>query len=98
MAILWAEHVTLNTAKEENGVFEQVRDVFSEEEIIELTLMSGFFNLFNRFTDSLHIPVESGDEVAKIKRSVHLDPEKVRGYLATMVEQWPKVIPGPNED
>ena len=54
MAILWAEHVTLNTAKEDNGVFERVRAVFSEEEIIELTLMSGFFNLFNRLTDSLH--------------------------------------------
>ena len=49
MAILWAEHVTLNTAKENNGVFEQVRKEFSEEEIIELTLMSGFFNLFKNF-------------------------------------------------
>ena len=55
MAILWAEHVTMNTAKEDNGVFEQVRQEFSEEEVIELTLMSGFFNLFNRLTDSLHI-------------------------------------------
>ena len=43
MAILWAEHTTLNTAKENNGVFEKVREEFSEEEIIELTLMSGFF-------------------------------------------------------
>ena len=54
MAILWAEHVTLNTAKEENGVFEQVREEFSEEEVVELTLMSGFFNLFNRL--ELHLP------------------------------------------
>lgn len=98
MAILWAEHVTLNTAKEDNGVFDRIRKVFSEEEIVELTLMSGFFNLFNRFTDSLHIPVESGEEVAKIKRSIHLDPDKVRQYLTTMVEQWPSAIPGPNED
>ena len=42
MAILWAEHVTLNTAKEDNGVFERVRQEFSGEEVIELTLMSGF--------------------------------------------------------
>lgn len=98
MAVLWAEHVTLNTAKEDNGVFERVREVFSEEEIIELTLMSGYFNLFNRFTDSLHIPVESQDEVDKIKRSVHLDPGKVHAYLKTVVDQWPTEIPGPNED
>ena len=95
MAILWAEHVTLNTAKDDNGVFEQVRREFSEEEIIELTLMSGFFNLFNRLTDSLHIPVEDQGEVDKIKRSVHLDPEKLRRYLATLVDQWPADIPGP---
>ena len=98
MAILWAEHVTLNTAKEDNGVFEQVRKEFSEEEIIELTLMSGFFNLFNRFMDSLQIPIESQDDVDKIKRSVNLDPAKVYDYLDKIVKSWPKDIPGPNPD
>jgi len=98
MAILWAEHVTLNTAKEDNGVFERVRAEFSEEEIIELTMMSSFFNLFNRITDSLHIPVEDQSEVDKIKRSVHLDPEKVKTYLSSVVEQWPSVVPEPNKD
>ena len=98
MAILWAEHVTLNTAKENNGVFEQVRKEFSEEEIIELTLMSGFFNLFNRFMDSLQIPIESQDDVDKIKRSVNLDPAKIYDYLDKIVKSWPKDIPGPNPD
>ena len=98
MAILWAEHVTLNTAKENNGVLEQVRKEFSEEEIIELTLMSGFFNLFNRFMDSLQIPIESQDDVDKIKRSVNLDPAKIYDYLDKIVKSWPKDIPGPNPD
>ena len=98
MAILWAEHVTLNTAKEDNGVFEQVRKEFSEEEVIELTLMSGFFNLFNRFMDSLRIPIEGREEVDKIKRSVHLDPDKVHAYLDSIVSTWPTDIPGPNPD
>ncbi len=98
MAILWAEHITLNTAKEDNGVFEKVRNQFSEVEIIELTLMSGFFNFFNRFTDSLKIPVENQEEVDKIKRSVHLDPVKVLNYLDTTVRNWPSDIPDPNPD
>ena len=98
MAILWAEHVTLNTAKEENGVFEQVREEFSEEEVIELTLMSGFFNLFNRLTDSLHIPIENQAEVDKIKRSVNLDPAKVKTYLGMLVNDWPTDVQGPNPD
>ena len=98
MAILWAEHTTLNTAKENNGVFEKVREEFSEEEIIELTLMSGVFNLFNRLMDSLQVPLETQGEVDKIKRSVQLDPIKVHNYLKTVVETWPSEIPGPNSD
>ena len=98
MAILWAEHVTLNTAKEDNGVFEKVRKEYSEEEVIELTLMSGFFNLFNRLMDSLGIPLEEKTEVDKIKRSVHLDPAKVHTYLDTIVSTWPAYIRGPNPD
>jgi len=98
MAILWAEHTTLNTAKEDNGVFEKVREEFSEEEIIELTLMSGFFNLFNRLMDSLQVPLETQGEVDKIKRSVQLDPIKVHNYLKTVVETWPSDIPGPNSN
>ena len=98
MAILWAEHITLNTAKEENGVFEKVREEFSEEEIIELTLMSGLFNLFNRLMDSLKIPLESQEEVDKIRRSVQLDPNKVQNYLKTIVDTWPSNVPSPNAD
>ncbi|MEK9678723.1 MAG: hypothetical protein VW169_10075 [Rhodospirillaceae bacterium] len=98
MAILWAEHITLNTAKEDNGVFERVREEFTEEEVIELTLMSGYFNLFNRITDSLQVPIEEQGEVDKIKRSVNLDPEKLRFYMKTMLDSWPSAIPGPNPD
>jgi len=98
MAVLWAEHVTLNTAKQDNGVFESVRRHFSEEEIIELTLMSGFFNLFNRFMDSLKIPLEEQGEVDKIKRSVHLEPKKLRDYLRSIIELWPARIGDVNRD
>ena len=72
------EHVTRNTARAREDVFEEVRRRFSEVEIVELTLMSG---LFNRFTDSLRLPVEEQSEVDKIKRSVRLAPEKVRACL-----------------
>ncbi len=80
-AALWAEHVTRNTARACEDVFEEVRRRFSEAEIVELTLVSGLFNLFNRFTDSLRLPVEEQGEVDKIKRSVRLEPEKVRACL-----------------
>ena len=95
---MWATHVTLNTAKEDNGIYEQVRKQFDEQETVELTLICSFFNFFNRLMDSLKVPVEKNDEVDKIKNSVHLNPEKVKNYLATIVENWPARFPKPNSD
>ena len=97
-AVLWAEHVTKNTARARDDVFDQVRAEFSEDELIELTLVSAYFNFFNRITDSLKIPIESQDEVDLIKGSVYLDPENVRSYVETLVQTWPENIPGPSDD
>jgi len=94
-AVLWAEHVTRNTARSRDDVYEEVAREFDEPEIVDLTLMCGFFNMFNRFMDSLHIPVEDETEVDKIKRSVQVDPENVRGYLQTLLDEWPDEFPEP---
>jgi len=66
--------------------------------MVDLTLIACFFNMFNRLTDSLGIPVEEQGEIDKIKKSVRLDPEKVKKYLATTVENWPESFPEPNPD
>ena len=60
--------------------------------------MSAFFNLFNRVTDSLGVPLESSDEVDLIKRSVHLDPNKVTHYLRRVADEWPEDTPPPVPD
>jgi hypothetical protein len=97
-AVLWAEHVTRNTAKSRDDVYEQVRAHFDEAEIVELTLMSGFFNMFNRFMDSLRIDLEVQGEVDKIKRSLDLDPDKLKAYLETVIRDWPGSFPNPVDD
>ncbi|MBT3990214.1 MAG: carboxymuconolactone decarboxylase family protein [Rhodospirillaceae bacterium] len=97
-AILWADHVTRNTAKEDNGVYDKVREQFDEQEMVDLTLICSFFNFFNRVMDSLDVPVEIQGEVDKIKSSVRLDPEKVKSYLSTTVDNWPAKFPEPNPD
>lgn len=97
-AVLWAEHVTRNTARSRDDVFEIVKQEFNEAEIVDLTLICSYFNMFNRITDSLKMPVEIQSEVDKIKASVNLDPAKVKAYLATVVAQWPSSFPAPNPD
>lgn len=97
-AVLWAEHVTLNTARDRDDVFEEVAEHFNEAEIVELTLMSGLFAMFNRLMDSLKIPIEPQREVDKIRESLHLDPGRVKTYYETVVETWPKSFPEPSAD
>jgi hypothetical protein len=97
-AVLWAEHVTRNTARERDDIFASVRQEFSEEEVVELTMISGLFNFFNRFMDSLHIPLEPQEEVNKIKKSVRLEPAKLHAYLDAMLGDWPEDFPEPASD
>ena len=52
-AILWAEHVTLNTARQRDDVYEIVHKEYDDAEVVELTMAICYFNLNNRFVDSL---------------------------------------------
>ncbi|MGY9001887.1 MAG: carboxymuconolactone decarboxylase family protein [Rhodospirillales bacterium] len=97
-AVLWAEHVTKNTARSRDDIYEAVRAQFSEAEMVELTMMSGMFNFYNRFMDSLGVPLELQDDIDKIKRSVDLDPSRVKAYLQTLIDNWPDEFPTPNKD
>ncbi len=59
-AIRWAEALTQFEAKHDDAAFARLKEHFSDAEIVELTLASGIFNFFNRFTDPMHIPLEAG--------------------------------------
>ena len=94
-AVLWAEHVTLNTAKDRDDVYEIVRKEFSDPELVELTAATALFNLSNRVQDSLRFPIEEESEVNKIKTSIHTDPQKLKAYLQRVVDDWPDEMPEP---
>jgi hypothetical protein len=94
-AVLWAEHVTKNTARSRDDVFEEVRRHFSDAEIVDLTLICAYFNMNNRFQDSLRIPLEEQEEVDKIKKSVRLNTGALRSYLGAILRDWPDEFPEP---
>jgi hypothetical protein len=96
-AVLWADHVTRNTAKRRNDVFEQVKAQFSEPEILELTLVYGMFNMLNRVADSLHIDI-TDHYVDRIAGSQRTDPEVLRGYVQNLLDTWPERLPEPSKD
>ena len=98
-AVLWAEHVTKNTARSRDDVFEKVRSVFSEAEIVELTFASGYFNMRNRFNDSLQIPIEPHEGDGQIKqKTLSVNTDKLKAYLQYVVDNWPEEFPKPNPD
>ena len=89
-AVQWAEAVTLNTASKRDDLFADMKRLFSEAEIVELTMVSAMFNMINRINDSLQVPIEEQDEINLIKRSLKLDPAKLQSYSAWVAEFWPE--------
>src|ERR1035437_5463787 len=58
-AVQWAEAVTLNTAAKRNELFAVMKRLFTDAEIVELTMVSAMFNMINRLNDSLQVPIEN---------------------------------------
>ncbi len=87
-AVLWAEHVTRNTAQKRDDVYEQVKAQFSDAEIVELTLICAMFNMINRVNDALDITIEEQPEIDKIQGSLVLDPQKMSDYLHWLADNW----------
>jgi alkylhydroperoxidase family enzyme len=57
-AIAWAEAMTLNTAKRDDTAWNELRRLFSDAEIVEISLASGMFNMINRLNDSFRTELE----------------------------------------
>jgi alkylhydroperoxidase family enzyme len=96
-AVLWAEHVTRNTARDRDDVFQHMRSLFSEPEILELTLVSAHWNMSNRTMNALHMDITHPD-VEKIRGSFRANPDNVKKYLEAILENWPDEFPVPSKD
>ncbi len=89
-ALQWAEALTLNTAAKRDDLFATMKRLFTDAEIVELTMVSAMFNMINRLNDSLQVPIEQQDEIGLIKRSLNLDPAKLQAYVAWVAQIWPE--------
>ncbi len=73
----WTEAVTRNTAEEDDEAFAALKEHYSDAEVAELTLMSGLFNMWNRFTRAMHIELEPAEErqlTACLARTTPISP------------------------
>lgn len=57
--LAWSEAMTLNTAKRDHAVWEELRRLFSDAEIVEISMACAMFNMINRLNDSFCTELES---------------------------------------
>src|SRR5262249_60998933 len=57
--IAWAEAVTRNTAKSDRALWDTMKRLFSDAEIVEITLASAMFNMINRLNDTFWTELET---------------------------------------
>ena len=84
-AIAWAECLTLQTYRERPQVMEELKRHFNDSQIVEITMVSGFFNFWNRFTDSLQVDLEATEQVSLIRNSKKVS---IEDYLSYMRSTW----------
>lgn len=94
-ALAWAGHVARNTAKERNDVYQEVRQNFSDAEIVELTGLCALSTKVDRIENALRAPLDDEGAVEALYRSPRLDPARLKSYLAEIVENWPHEFPVP---
>jgi alkylhydroperoxidase family enzyme len=58
-AIAWAEAMTLNTAKYQGPVWDNMRKLFTDTEIVEISMAAAMFNMINRLNDSFWTELET---------------------------------------
>ncbi|OGA50871.1 MAG: hypothetical protein A3F74_00960 [Betaproteobacteria bacterium RIFCSPLOWO2_12_FULL_62_58] len=95
-AVLWAENVAKNTARERDDVYAAVKQHFTDAELVELTDVCGVFAVSNRFQDTMRLPIEEQGEINKIKSSIRADPNRIKAFLEMLIETWPKEFPSPS--
>jgi len=58
-ALAWSEAMTLNTAKQSGKHWDDLRRLFNDAEIVEISMACALFNMINRLNDSFRTELES---------------------------------------
>tara|TARA_Y100000746_G_C15383417_1_gene399124 strand:+ start:793 stop:999 length:207 start_codon:yes stop_codon:yes gene_type:complete len=59
----------------------ELKKYFSSEQIVELTIVIGHNNFWNRFTDSLEIDMETDELQEKFKKSTKVNIEDYTNFM-----------------
>ncbi len=78
--LAWSEAMTLNTAKRDDAVWNELRGLFSDAEIVEISLACAMFNMINRLNDSFRTDLEPEEYNRRQHRTVGVAREALEDY------------------
>ncbi len=85
--IAWAEAMTKNTAKFSGEVWDDMRRLFTDTEIVEISMATAMFNMINRLNDSFRTELETEEYNRRQGDAVHgRKIEQIEAYAGRFAE------------
>ena len=85
--LAWSEAMTLNTAKRDDTAWNELRSLFSDAEIVEISLSCAMFNMINRLNDSFRTELESEEYNRRQHRAVGVTAQALEDYACRICGQ-----------
>ena len=85
--LAWSEAMTLNTAKSDDAVWNELRAHFNEAEIVEISLACAMFNMINRLNDSFRTELESEEYNRRQHGAVGVTKEALEEYACVVCQR-----------
>ena len=85
--LAWAEAMTLNTAKRDNKVWDDLKKHFSDAEIVEISLITGMFNMINRLNDTFRTELEPEEYNRRQHKAVGVTAQALVDYACRICQQ-----------
>jgi len=82
--LAWSEAMTLNTAKRDGPAWDDMRRLFSDAEIVEISLACAMFNMINRLNDSFRTELEPEEYNRRQHGAVGVTAAKLDDYACRM--------------
>ena len=78
--IAWSEAMTLNTAKRDGPAWDDLRKLFNDAEIVEISLACALFNMINRLNDSFRTELEPEEYNRRQRSAIGVTPAALEDY------------------
>jgi alkylhydroperoxidase family enzyme len=89
--LAWSEAMTLNTAKRDEAAWSEMHRLFSDAEIVEISLACAMFNMINRLNDSFRTELEPESYNRRQHGAIGVTASALEAYACRICGQMEKM-------